>query len=373
MRPLPILVALLAAAPAALAHDRPIVFPDVDGALTLVVDLHTHSVFSDGNVWPTIRVEEAERDGLDLLAVTEHLEYQPHADDIPHPDRNRSFELASQHAARGGEHPRVIVVNGAEITRKMPPGHANAVFLSDANALLHDDVEDAFAAAHAQGAFVFWNHPMWTGQRADGIAVLTDLHRSLIERGLLQGIEVANGEMVSNEALQIALDHDLTMLGVSDVHGLIDWEAHVHEGDGGHRTVTLVFAAERSAEAVREALFAHRTVAYVGDTLIGRDAMLQPLLAASLTVARVGVRPNSKLVDVTLENQSDATFDLADAGGQHYYEHLTPLRVPAHGTLTFGLAGEARTTFELEFEVLNAVSAPGVHPHLKLAVEVPHD
>ena len=45
-----------------------------------------HSVFSDGSVWPDIRVEEAKKDGLDVIAITEHLEYQPWKDDIPHPN-----------------------------------------------------------------------------------------------------------------------------------------------------------------------------------------------------------------------------------------------------------------------------------------------
>ena len=62
--------------------ERNIVFPDVEGYVTLVTDLHTHSVFSDGHVWPKIRVGEALRDGLDGLAITEHLEYQPHRADI---------------------------------------------------------------------------------------------------------------------------------------------------------------------------------------------------------------------------------------------------------------------------------------------------
>ena len=60
----------------------------------LSADLHTHSVFSDGSVWPDIRVKEAIRENIDLLAITEHLEYQPYKEDIPHPDRNRSFILA---------------------------------------------------------------------------------------------------------------------------------------------------------------------------------------------------------------------------------------------------------------------------------------
>ena len=54
--------------------ERNIVFPNVEGYTTLVTDLHTHSVFSDGHVWPKIRVGEALRDGLDGLAITEHLE-----------------------------------------------------------------------------------------------------------------------------------------------------------------------------------------------------------------------------------------------------------------------------------------------------------
>ena len=46
---------------------RRITFPDVEGYEILVLDPHTHSVFSDGHVWPRVRVEEALRDGLDAL------------------------------------------------------------------------------------------------------------------------------------------------------------------------------------------------------------------------------------------------------------------------------------------------------------------
>ncbi|MGB1168372.1 MAG: PHP domain-containing protein, partial [Flavobacteriaceae bacterium] len=56
-----------------------------EGQYWLSTDLHIHTVFSDGAVWPSIRVEEARREGLDLIAMTEHLEYQPHEEDIPHP------------------------------------------------------------------------------------------------------------------------------------------------------------------------------------------------------------------------------------------------------------------------------------------------
>jgi len=78
------------------ALGRAIRFPDIAGYKTLKCDLHQHTVFSDGSVWPDIRVMEALMDSLDVISLTEHLEYQPHKDDIPHPDRNRSFEFAKQ-------------------------------------------------------------------------------------------------------------------------------------------------------------------------------------------------------------------------------------------------------------------------------------
>lgn len=41
--------------------------PDLKGYRTLKCDFHIHTVFSDGTVWPTVRVEEAYREGLDAI------------------------------------------------------------------------------------------------------------------------------------------------------------------------------------------------------------------------------------------------------------------------------------------------------------------
>ena len=57
--------------------------PDLPGYVTLKCDFHMHTVFSDGNVWPTVRVGEAYRDGLDAIAITDHIEYSPKEDYIP--------------------------------------------------------------------------------------------------------------------------------------------------------------------------------------------------------------------------------------------------------------------------------------------------
>lgn len=76
--------------------------PTADGRLVLAVDFHSHTVFSDGLVWPSIRVDEADQEGLAGIAITDHLEWQPHRDDIPNPDRNRSYDLAAAEAKSFG-------------------------------------------------------------------------------------------------------------------------------------------------------------------------------------------------------------------------------------------------------------------------------
>ncbi len=116
-------------------EDRKISFPNTKEHLVIVSDLHTHSVFSDGHVWPNIRVEEALRDGLDVLAITEHLEYQPHIEFLPNKNRNDAYE----EALLANNNEDLLVINGAEITRIPPAGHINAIFIKDANLLFNDD------------------------------------------------------------------------------------------------------------------------------------------------------------------------------------------------------------------------------------------
>ena len=90
--------------------------PNLNGYTTLKCDFHMHSVFSDGLVWPTVRVDEAYREGLDAISLTEHIEYRPHKKDII-ADHNRSYELSQKQAKKLG----ILLIRGSEITRSMPP------------------------------------------------------------------------------------------------------------------------------------------------------------------------------------------------------------------------------------------------------------
>ena len=377
---------------------RSIDFPDPEGYVTLVADLHTHTVFSDGDVWPTIRIEEARKDGIDVISFTEHLEYQPHIEDIPHPDRNRSFELG-QLAVSNSD---LMVIRGAEITRQIndelkAPGHINAVFIQDANKLYRYDAsrkeealaqfrpqatihspaeeynaiarlwpaEQAMQEANAQSAFVFWNHPAWFAQRPDGIATLENIHKQFIADGLLHGIEVVNMHWFSEAALQIALDNNLTILGTSDVHQLIDWDYEPHHG--GHRPVTLILAETNTEASVKEALFARRTVVWFNDLLIGEERNVAPLLKASLTIASASYTPDTTILEVTFRNVSDATFQLKNLSSYTFAEDDDYLVIPQHSETMIPVnVIERLSSVELEFEVLNAIVAPKTHPNLAL-------
>lgn len=367
--------AMLAAAAAATLHGggnmRAVEFPDApDGRRILAVDLHTHSVFSDGAVWPVLRMEEAVRDGLDAVAVTEHLEHQPHSEDIPHPDRNRSYEIASE--AVEEESWDIIVINGAEITRDRPLGHVNGVFLKDANALLTDGGEAPIRAANAQDAFVFWNHPHWLPQAPDGVARIEDIHKRLIAEGLLHGVEVANGTLdgYSVHALGIALEYGLTILGTSDIHGLTDW---THDaGHGGHRPMTLVLTDEKTKSAIKEALFQGATVSWSHDDLAGREENVRVLVQACLEL-EPGLYPEEYTVlPVTLRNLCPVRFTLKNTGEKTFQNIGDVFIVPPHGEYGLQVRMMQRLDdVELSLTVLNSHIRPREHLEISLNAHVP--
>lgn len=344
-------------------HGRVARFPSIPGYLSLSCDFHIHTVFSDGSVWPDIRLQEALKDSLDAFSLTEHLEYQPHKDDLPNPDRNKSFEIVSK-LAKPFE---ILVVKGAEITRGMPPGHNNAIFIKDANKLLKLDSLEVFKEAKNQGAFTFWNHPNWTAQRKDGIARMTDFHKYLINNQLLQGIEVVNDVTYSDEAFQIALDHNLTIMGTSDIHGLVDWQFKVSEG--GHRPFTLVFAKEKTEESIREALLSKRTLAYFNHTLIGREEWMLPLVKSAITVVAASYIGTSSILEISLKNNSDTPFLLLNESNFTLHQHTGLITLEPRSVTKLQLKSKAiLEKISLPFQVLNAVISPGKYLNLNYDV-----
>ncbi|MDR2424539.1 MAG: PHP domain-containing protein [Prevotellaceae bacterium] len=218
--------------------------PNPKGYYTLKCDLHSHTVFSDGDLWPSARVHEAWRQGLDAIAITDHIEYRPHK--MITSDHNESCKIA-QAAASGID---IIVIKGSEITRSKPLGHLNALFITDANALDIPEPLDAIDTALKQGAFILWNHPGWP----DNKSTLYPVHEKLINEKKIHGVEVFNYDEYYPVAIDWCRDKGLAFSANSDIHYIVD-------GDYGNsiRPMTLVFATERSEKGIRDALFAGRT------------------------------------------------------------------------------------------------------------------
>ena len=282
--------------------------PDIPGYITLKCDFHMHTVFSDGDVWPTVRVDEAWREGLDAFSITDHIEYQPHKKDVP-TNHNRPYELAQP----GAKALDLLIIRGAEITRDMPPGHFNTLFIKDADPLDKKEFKDAVKAAVDQDAFVIWNHPGWAGQQPDGISRWYEDHEELYRNGWLHGIEVVNGPEYYPLVHQWCLEKELTLIGTSDVHNPINMDIQFHRGD--HRSMTLVFATNKTETALKEALFAHRTAVYYRNNLIGEEKFLKPIFDESIKMHNPNMTLKGKGRTITqIHNKSDVSFELITAG-----------------------------------------------------------
>jgi 3',5'-nucleoside bisphosphate phosphatase len=278
---------------------KKITIPDIQGYKTLKGDFHLHTVFSDGLVWPTVRVDEAVDERIDIIVATDHLEYRPHLKDIPS-DYNRSYDIEKPYAEKRD----ILLVKGAEITRSMPPGHFNALFITDANALAKEDFKEAVQEAKKQGGFIMWNHPGWKAQQPDTIQWF-DIHTWLLENGLMNGIEIYNDREYYRPVFEWALQKKLTIFSNSDSHGPT---GSAYDLVNSHRPVTLVFAKERTLESVKEALLAGQTAAFTENMVRGREEWLSPLFKACVEVSRKGK-------SISLNNKSDIVFEIEDNTG----------------------------------------------------------
>ncbi|HVR69804.1 MAG TPA: histidinol-phosphatase [Vicinamibacteria bacterium] len=362
-------VTLLAGGAVAFAQPRearPV--PDLPGLHTLKADFHLHTVFSDGEVWPTVHVQEAWRDGLDVIALTDHVEYQPHAADVS-TDLRRPYELARPLAEQLG----IVLVQGVEITRPPPgttsampvgSGHFNALFVRDPAALATADLLEALRRARHQGAFVFWNHPGFMGTLEPRWHEHVDV---AWREGLFQGMELVNGEDFYPAAWPWIEEKKLTILANSDYH-----RPTPPRGSGPPRPITLVFARAADAEGVREALLSRRTAAWLGDDLWGAEEHLRGLWngAVSVSPARLDARPGEARV-LRLRNASALRFSLRALDTPTWLRVDPATAEPvATSLLRLRVAREAPVAAHevtLALEVSNLNPAPG----RKLVVSLP--
>lgn len=273
--------------------------PDILGYKTLKCDFHMHTSFSDGSVWPTVRVDEAWSEGLDAISITDHIEYRPNKN-ILKGDLNESYNIAEKRAKAID----FLLIKGIEITRSKPLGHLNALFINDAIPLDVKDPIKAIEAACEQGAFIMWNHPGWP----DNKTTLYPVHEKLIKEKKIHGVETFNELEYYPTSFDWCRDMNLAFMGCSDVHGLV---STLYGKEKNARPITLVFAKDRSVEGIKEALFAGRSAALFNGELAGREDLLRALLQESLTLRTISASKG----DVEIINTSDIPFVFKTANG----------------------------------------------------------
>ena len=343
--------------------------PDILGYTTLKCDFHMHTVFSDGTVWPTVRIDEAWQEGFDAIAITDHIEYAPHEDDIPK-NLNRSYEIALPRAEQLG----IILIKACEITRSMPPGHLNAMFLNDIEALNTDEWEDAVRIANEQEAFVFWNHPGWKGQQPDGVTKVSPTHIDLINRGWLQGIEVVNYNEYYPVAFEFGLKNDLTLMCNSDVHAPIAMA--FDKTNGERRPMTLVFARTRTVDEIKKALFKQRTVIFWNNNLYGEEKYLTPLVNESIIINNRHVKLSGKSRHyVQIKNDSDIDYELKLDGSVEDISVPPDITLYARKTVLFGIQGKSeeisgRKRIRIPYKVQNLKISPEEMLSLEIELNV---
>ena len=336
-----------------------IVIPQVNGYNVYKADLHTHTIFSDGKVTPEWRVEEAWQDGLDIVAITDHIENRPYVTRLPKylngvevqvqnekeisVDLNASVRLAQDQARKLN----MLLIPGAEISRPYKTvGHLNALFTTDNNAIPAEDPLQALRNAKAQGALVQFNHP-GTGRTS---LDLTEFEINAYKEGLIDGIEIFNNNGFYPKAIDRALEKGLYMSGNSDVHTTTD----IAYSDATlSRNITLILAKEKTMEAVKDALVNRRTIAYGFDQIAGEESLIKDLFNACVTAEFVRVDSKGNTI-FNLTNMSSLVFAASINGSNPHW-------IAPFSTIPMKIKSDV-----IELKILNMWCGEGKHPVIEV-------
>ncbi len=351
-----------------------IIIPQVDGLNCYTADLHAHTFYSDGELSPAERVKEAWCDGLDILAMTDHIEtrrqernmlkflkgYSPekkgfdpintrvsrgkHADERGIvSDLNFSTELAREAAK---SYPELTIIKGAEISREpVHIGHFCALFTTDNNAIYSRDDAEAIRNARAQGALITHNHPGWERTSCD----MTEFHKKVYAEGLIDGVEITNGSSFYPEIVRRCVEKKLYMVSATDIHAAT---SNVFGQQNFYRDMTLIFAKDKSEKSLKKALLSQKTLGYCGGNIIGEESLLAKFFQASVKADYVGL---TKKGDVKINLTNNTSFD--------YYLVYNGVKIdlPAFRTIPVTIKGEKAI-----FTVENMIHMDYQHPTVEL-------
>ena len=308
-----------------------IILPKVNDYLVLKSDLHIHTVYSDGNVTPEYRVQEAWTDGLDVMAITDHVEYRRWEGQMvtflkgymPEGTKAENTNLVGKKADERGilsdlnlpcrvakssaEQYGLILIPGIEITRDpLTIGHYNALFVKDANTIYDADPIVSIKNAREQGAIIVQNHPGW---RRKNLEVL-EFEQKVYAEDLIDGVEIMNGSEFYPTVVDRASEKKMFMSANTDIHGTT---ARDYTSVGQLRDMTLILAKDKSLDSVKEALMARRTLAYAYGSIAGEEQLVRDFFNACITYETL-FEKDGKQRKVRMSNPTSMTFVLNFGG-----------------------------------------------------------
>ncbi|MBQ9138711.1 MAG: PHP domain-containing protein [Alistipes sp.] len=295
---------------------REVILPNVNGYIPYKADLHIHTTYADGVMNVKGRMEEAWSDGLDVIAATEHLSIRPVAgtEGQPTPESAKLKRSAAsvkfvEGAKKVADDFGLLVIPGVELTGDAKTqGHFNALFTTDNSVLYDYDAVQSIRNARQQGALIMHNHPGWRHSTLE----MTDFEKSIYAEGLVDGIELMNGAYFYPGAFNTAAEHKLFITSNTDIHATT---AQQYRENGHLRNMTIIFAKECTLEGIREALEAHRTLAYAFGTLGGEKKLLSEFFEASVTAKKLSVDKKTKRQRVMITNCSSLPYTLRAGKG----------------------------------------------------------
>lgn len=259
--------------PSTLKYRQPFLLPTFHDSLLLNGDFQTHTVFSDGHVWPTFRVDEAWINGLDVLSITDHHNYFTRKKYVKTGNLNQSYNSAKKMAKKLD----ITLIKGIEWTGFKPPIHCNILFLKNANKFKNTTLEQALLEAKRQDAMVFWNHPCGHLGKDDKVIMYPDVLR-YVNKGLIHGVEVMTLRQNCHKILDFANKYNLTIFGNSDIH-----RSQKISLNNQHPR-TLIFTPTNLKEDIKESLMLGNTLAYGFNMIYGKEELIKKLVSGSIYI-----------------------------------------------------------------------------------------
>lgn len=350
---------------------REFILPKVNGLTLYKADLHLHTIYSDAETTPEYRCKEAWIDGLDIIAITDHIEYRRHEPHFleflagygkkkavnhnvirkPANEKGIKADLNYSVARAQKEAPKynILVIPGAEITREpVEIGHYNALFTVDNNKLYTADPLEALRKAKEQGALVQHNHPGWRRTSCDK----TEFEVKAYNEGLIDGVEVANGGQFYPKIISRAMDENLYVASNTDMHNT---SHNDYICRGVNRNMTFILSDECTLEKIKEALVKHQTIAYTGGELIASEDLLVALFNASVQFNVIATDSKGKRT-IALYNPTSLEFTIQTSA------KAKQLTLRPFQTMTMTVDKGKK----LSFNVVNMWSREDKHPRITL-------